>query len=107
MTSIVTRFARTLKSFDTRPSSLDRFRRQARRAPAPEIHRSDGGAAGLSLNDLATGPNVLAQHGLANHPARDSVVSHDDKNALIRMAQSSVDHRHVALLALTSGRHEP
>jgi CHAD domain-containing protein len=44
-----------------------------------------------ALNDLATGPNVLAQHGLANHPARDSVVSHDDKNALIRMAQSSVD----------------
>lgn len=44
-----------------------------------------------ALNDLATGPKVLAQHGLANHPARDSVVSHDDKNALIRMAQSSVD----------------
>ncbi|MGO7685183.1 hypothetical protein ACC696_10800 [Rhizobium ruizarguesonis] len=43
------------------------------------------------MNDLATGPNVLQQHGLADHPARESVVSHDDKNALIRMAQSSVD----------------
>ncbi|QKK33190.1 CHAD domain-containing protein (plasmid) [Rhizobium indicum] len=44
-----------------------------------------------ALNDLATGPDVLEQHGLADHPARDSVVSHEDKNTLIRMAQSSVD----------------
>ncbi|RWY68733.1 CHAD domain-containing protein [Rhizobium sp. WSM1325] len=44
-----------------------------------------------ALNDLATGPGVLEQHGLADHPARDSVVFHDDKNALIHMAQSLVD----------------
>lgn len=44
-----------------------------------------------ALNDLATGPNVLEQHGLAGHPSRESVVSHEDKSALIDMAQSAVD----------------
>ncbi|WFU12074.1 CHAD domain-containing protein (plasmid) [Rhizobium sp. CB3090] len=44
-----------------------------------------------SLNDLATGPDVLRKHGLADHPASDSVLSHADKDALIDDAQVSLD----------------
>lgn len=44
-----------------------------------------------ALNDLATGPDVLEKHGLADHPAKESVVSHADKEALIDMAQAWVD----------------
>jgi triphosphatase len=44
-----------------------------------------------ALNDLAAGPEVLEKHGLAEHPARASVVSHADKEALIENAQASVD----------------
>lgn len=43
------------------------------------------------LNDLATGLDVLEKHGLAEHPAKDTVVSHADKSALIGTAQASVD----------------
>ena len=43
------------------------------------------------LNDLATGPDVLVKHGLDEHPAKDSVVSHADKAALIDRAQAAVD----------------
>jgi CHAD domain-containing protein len=44
-----------------------------------------------ALNDLATGHEVLEKHGLAEHPARASVVSHADKEALIEKAQASLD----------------
>ncbi|MDP9811313.1 inorganic triphosphatase YgiF [Rhizobium tibeticum] len=44
-----------------------------------------------ALNDLATGPDVLEKYGLADHPARDSVLSHADKDVLIGKAQDSVD----------------
>jgi triphosphatase len=44
-----------------------------------------------ALNDLATGPEVLEKHGLSDHPARDTVVSHDEKAALIAEAQAAVD----------------
>ncbi|MFS8054076.1 CHAD domain-containing protein [Rhizobium sp. BR 317] len=44
-----------------------------------------------SLNDLATGPDVLRKHGLTDHPASDSVLSHMDKDALIEDAQDSLD----------------
>ncbi|WP_245294233.1 CHAD domain-containing protein [Rhizobium etli] len=43
------------------------------------------------LNDLATGPDVLDRHGLASHPARDSVILHADKGLLIAKAQQAVD----------------
>ncbi|MBB4568935.1 CHAD domain-containing protein [Rhizobium leucaenae] len=44
-----------------------------------------------SLNDLATGPNVLSKHGLTDHPASDSVLSHTDKDASIDDSQVSLD----------------
>ncbi|WP_246704014.1 CHAD domain-containing protein [Rhizobium sp. P38BS-XIX] len=44
-----------------------------------------------ALNDLATGPDVLEKHGLRDHPARDSIVSHGDKVALIVKAQVALD----------------
>ncbi|KRB61533.1 metal-binding protein [Rhizobium sp. Root708] len=44
-----------------------------------------------ALNDLATGPEVLEKHGLADHPAKDTVVSHRDKSALLGKAQAAVD----------------
>ncbi|TCU19547.1 CHAD domain-containing protein [Rhizobium laguerreae] len=44
-----------------------------------------------ALNDLATGPDVLAKHGLADHPARDLVIVQGDKASLIRKAQVSID----------------
>nr|WP_255393891.1 IS110 family transposase [Neorhizobium galegae] len=44
-----------------------------------------------ALNDLATGSDVLAKHGLADHPARDVVIAHGDKASLIRKAQVSID----------------
>jgi inorganic triphosphatase YgiF len=43
------------------------------------------------LNDLATGPRVLSQQGLSNHPARDTVISRANKGALIDKAQASLD----------------
>lgn len=43
------------------------------------------------LNDLATGPEVLDQHGLRDHPASDSVVPHGNKDKLIQQAQAAVD----------------
>ncbi|WP_086996098.1 CHAD domain-containing protein [Rhizobium sullae] len=44
-----------------------------------------------ALNDLATGPDVLKKYSLADHPARESVLSHADKDVLIGKAQDSVD----------------
>ncbi|WP_312884644.1 CHAD domain-containing protein [Rhizobium laguerreae] len=44
-----------------------------------------------ALNDLATGPDVLARYGLADHPARDVVIAQGDKASLIRKAQVSID----------------
>ncbi|WP_280524704.1 CHAD domain-containing protein [Rhizobium grahamii] len=44
-----------------------------------------------ALNDLATGPEVLEKHGLADHPAKASVVSHAQKSALVEKAQAAVD----------------
>jgi CHAD domain-containing protein len=44
-----------------------------------------------ALNDLATGPEVLDQHGLSAHSARDEVVSHANKAKLIDKAQSALD----------------
>ncbi|WP_315855402.1 CHAD domain-containing protein [Rhizobium leguminosarum] len=44
-----------------------------------------------ALNDLATGPDVLANLGLADHPARDLVLAHGDKASLIRNAQLSIN----------------
>ncbi|NKK68667.1 CHAD domain-containing protein [Rhizobium leguminosarum bv. viciae] len=44
-----------------------------------------------ALNDLATGPNVLAKFGLANHPARDLAIAHGDKSSLISKAQVSIE----------------
>ncbi|WFU05675.1 CHAD domain-containing protein (plasmid) [Rhizobium sp. CB3171] len=61
------------------------------------LHRRFIGAMGRLqdhlglLNDLATGPNVLSKHGLTNHPAADSIISHADKDALIDDAQVSLD----------------
>lgn len=54
---------------------------------AMETLQDDLGA----LNDLATAPHVLEKHGLAEHPARDSVVPHADKQVLIEKAQASLD----------------
>ncbi|MFK0332790.1 CHAD domain-containing protein [Rhizobium sp. NPDC090275] len=44
-----------------------------------------------ALNDLATGPEVLEKHGLADHPAKDTVISHRDKAGLLGKAQAAVD----------------
>lgn len=44
-----------------------------------------------ALNDLATGPSVLERYGLADHPARDSVLPVADKRKLIDAAQAAVD----------------
>jgi inorganic triphosphatase YgiF len=44
-----------------------------------------------SLIDLVTGPDVLRKHGLIDHPACDSVVSHADKDGLIKDAETSLD----------------
>ncbi len=72
-------------------ASLFDDRRGARRhrkfLAAMELLQDDLG----SLNDLATGPDVLQKHGLSDHPAKDSVLSHADKEALIHRAQASVD----------------
>ncbi len=62
-------------------------RRHRKFLAAMEALQDDLGA----LNDLATGHEVLEKHGLAEHPARASVVSHADKEALIKKAQASVD----------------
>jgi inorganic triphosphatase YgiF len=43
------------------------------------------------LNDLATGPGVLETLGLQDHPARESVVLHADKETLIDQAQSALE----------------
>ena len=72
-------------------ASLFDDRRGARRHKkflvAMEALQDDLGA----LNDLATGPEVLEKHGLAEHPAKESVVFHADKQALIERAQAAVD----------------
>ncbi|MEZ2130788.1 MULTISPECIES: CHAD domain-containing protein [unclassified Sinorhizobium] len=44
-----------------------------------------------ALNDLASGPAVLEKHDLADHPARESVISHADKAELIDAAQAALD----------------
>ncbi|ULJ72297.1 CHAD domain-containing protein [Rhizobium gallicum] len=44
-----------------------------------------------ALNDLATGPSVLKKHGLEDHPAASSVISHADKQDLIDAAQPALD----------------
>lgn len=44
-----------------------------------------------ALNDLVTGPAVLEKHGLSDHPARESVLSHADKQKLIDAAQAAID----------------
>ncbi|MBB2697038.1 UNVERIFIED_ORG: CHAD domain-containing protein [Rhizobium esperanzae] len=40
-----------------------------------------------ALDDVVTGPDVLEKHRLADHPARDDVVSPADKASLIDAAQ--------------------
>ncbi|MHC2297992.1 CHAD domain-containing protein [Rhizobium mongolense] len=62
-------------------------RRQKKFVVAMEVLQDDLGA----LNDLATGPDVLVRHGLDQHPARDTVVFHAEKDKLIETAQASVD----------------
>ncbi len=62
-------------------------RRHKKFLAAMEALQDDLGA----LNDLATGPEVLDKHGLSGHPAKDSVISHADKDALIERAQASLD----------------
>ncbi|EJJ28191.1 hypothetical protein [Rhizobium sp. CF142] len=42
-------------------------------------------------DDFTTAPYVLENHGLAEHPARDTVVPHADKQILIEKAQASLD----------------
>lgn len=44
-----------------------------------------------ALNDLASGPEVLEKHDLADHPASESVLSHADKTQLIDAAQTALD----------------
>ncbi|MBB6487769.1 CHAD domain-containing protein [Rhizobium lusitanum] len=44
-----------------------------------------------SLIDLVTGPEVLRKHGLIDHPACDSVVSHANKDTLVGDAQTWLD----------------
>jgi CHAD domain-containing protein len=44
-----------------------------------------------ALNDLVSVPGVLEKHRLENHPARDTVLSHAEKDALIDSAQAHVD----------------
>jgi CHAD domain-containing protein len=43
-----------------------------------------------ALNDLATGPDVLEKHNLADHAALDDVVSQVDKAGLIDAAQTAL-----------------
>lgn len=62
-------------------------RRHRKLLAAMETLQDDLGA----LNDLSTGPEVLERHGLLDHPARDSVVSHAHKVRLIEKAQAAVD----------------
>ncbi|MBB2714676.1 CHAD domain-containing protein (plasmid) [Rhizobium sophoriradicis] len=62
-------------------------RRHKKFLAAMEALQDDLGA----LNDLATGLEVLDKHGLSGHPAKDSVISHADKEALIERAQASLD----------------
>ncbi len=72
-------------------ASLFDDKRSARRhkkfLAAMEVLQDELGA----LNDLATGPEVLEKHGLADHPARDTLVSHRDKAGLVAKAQAAVD----------------
>ncbi len=44
-----------------------------------------------ALNDLATGPDVLAKYGLQDHPEAEKLILHGNKSALIRKAQDAVD----------------
>jgi triphosphatase len=44
-----------------------------------------------ALNDFVTGPEVLEKYGLADHPAKDTVILLADKAALVRSAQAAVD----------------
>jgi triphosphatase len=43
------------------------------------------------LNDLATGPGVLASHDLQGHPEAEGLISHADKASLISNAQQALD----------------
>lgn len=44
-----------------------------------------------ALDDVVTGPDVIEKHRLADHPARDDVVSPADKASLIDAAQTALD----------------
>lgn len=44
-----------------------------------------------ALNDLATGPSVLDRHGLRGHPDAESLLSHADKDLLMKDAQAALD----------------
>jgi len=62
-------------------------RRHKKFIVAMEALQDDLGA----LNDLATGPDVLEEHNLGQHPARETVLAGGDKKTLIERAQASVD----------------
>ncbi|TWB07809.1 inorganic triphosphatase YgiF [Rhizobium sp. ERR 1071] len=62
-------------------------RRHAKFLAAMEALQDDLGA----LNDLVSVPGILEKHRLENHPSRDTVLSHAEKDALIDSAQAHVD----------------
>lgn len=61
--------------------------RYAKFIAAMEALQDDLGA----LNDLVSMPGVLEEHSLLHHPARDTLLSHANKDALIDSAQLHVD----------------